>query len=125
VRDDPRLDRLDALARLLDARWRIPLTPWRIGLDGIAGLVPGLGDAAGGVVSAYLVWEARRMGAPTSLLARMAVNVALDVTVGAVPVAGSIFDIAFKANLRNVRLLQAYLASRRAGDDDTDWHHPT
>ena len=104
--------RLQRLADLLDSRWRIPGTPWRIGVDGIAGLVPGVGDTLGMAVSAYVVYQATRFGVPPSLLARMVANVGVDWLVGSVPVLGSIFDIAFKANKRNMRLLTEHLERR-------------
>ena len=109
---DPRLARLERLADLLDSRFRVPGTDWRFGIDPLIGLVPGLGDVLSGAFSGWIVLEAWRMGAPPGLLVRMAVNVALDVLVGAVPVVGSVFDFAFKANRRNLRLLREFLAKR-------------
>lgn len=106
---DSRLEQLEGLAHLLDTRWQVPGTTWRLGIDGIVGLVPGIGDAATGLVSVYLIWQAKRMGVPTSLLLRMAGNVGLDVVLGSVPILGSIFDFAFKSNARNVRLLRRHL----------------
>lgn len=102
------LDRLDRLATLLDSRWRLPLLGWRFGLDSVIGLVPGLGDAAGGLVSAYLILQARRLGAPNRVLALMAGNVALDVALGSVPVLGDLLDLGLKANRRNARLLRRH-----------------
>ena len=104
---------LDLLAALLDYRWRIPGTSIRFGLDALVGLVPVLGDAATGVVSAYIVLRARSCGAGKGLIARMLGNVLLDTVVGSVPVLGSIFDVYFKANNRNVSLLRRHLQSRR------------
>ncbi|HET8727694.1 MAG TPA: DUF4112 domain-containing protein [Alphaproteobacteria bacterium] len=109
-----RLEELDRLADLLDTRWRVPGVGWRFGLDGVVGLLPGVGDAATGLLSAYLIWQARRMGVPTGLLLRMAGNVGLDVVAGSVPVLGSIFDFAFKANRRNLRLLRRHLEREAA-----------
>jgi hypothetical protein len=111
---DPRLARLEALADLLDSRFRVPGTDWRFGIDPLIGLLPGLGDVLSGVSSGWIVLEARRMGVPRGLLARMAMNVALDVLVGAVPVLGSVFDFAFKANRRNLRLLRRFIGDRAA-----------
>lgn len=110
---DPRVARLQRLARLLDARFRIPGTSLRLGLDGVLGLVPGIGDAATGLVSLGIVAAAARMGAPRSLLLRMLANVAMDTVVGAVPLVGDAFDIAFKANLRNLALLQKHLQRQK------------
>ncbi|ESX98371.1 MULTISPECIES: DUF4112 domain-containing protein [unclassified Mesorhizobium] len=103
------LAELDLLAALLDSRWRIPGKSIRFGLDALVGLVPVLGDAATGIVSAYIVLRARNVGAGNGLVARMLGNVLLDTLVGSVPILGSIFDVYFKANNRNVRLLRRHL----------------
>ena len=81
-----------------------------LGLDPILGLIPGIGDAAGAVLAAWIIVEAFRMGASRATLVRMAGNVALDAGLGAIPVLGDIFDFAWKANLRNVALLERHLA---------------
>ena len=99
---------LDRLAWLLDSSVRVPGTQFRIGLDGLIGLIPGFGDAAGGVVSSYIIAHAARMGAPKSTLIRMAFNVLIESLVGIIPLVGDLFDFAWKANSRNVRLLQQY-----------------
>lgn len=103
------LDRLDRLATLLDGRWRIPVIGWRFGLDAIIGLVPGLGDIAGGLISATIILRARRLGAPNHILALMAGNVLLDVAAGSIPVLGDLLDVWLKANRRNTRLLRRHL----------------
>jgi hypothetical protein len=100
---------LDRLARLLDSRWRIPGTSVRLGVDAIAGLLPGVGDAASGLVSSYIVLRAMNHGASRGLVARMLGNVLLDTVVGSVPILGSIFDVFYKANNRNISLLRAHL----------------
>jgi len=100
-----------ALARLLDDAIRVPGTRIGLGLDGLLGLIPGVGDAAGGLVSAYLVLQAARMGVSRAVLARMLVNVGIDVLVGAVPLLGDIFDFAWKANRKNAALLEAAVAA--------------
>lgn len=82
----------------------IPIGRWRIGLDGLIGLIPGLGDIAGGLVSLAIVIRAAAAGIPRVAIARMAANVALEAIVGALPVVGDLFDIAFKANARNARI---------------------
>lgn len=105
------LARLERLVGLLDDRFS--LAGFRFGLDGLLGLVPGVGDTIGALASAYVVLEARRLGAPRSVLARMVVNLLLDYVVGVVPVAGDLFDFAFKANRRNLDLLRRTLAARR------------
>jgi hypothetical protein len=110
---DARLAHLDRLTDLLDSRWRIPGTRIPIGIDGIASIVPGIGDTATGVISAYIVWQATRFGVPKSVLLRMAGNVGLDWAVGSIPVLGTLFDIGFKANRRNMRLLREHLERER------------
>jgi len=104
------LDRLDRLAWLLDSSVRIPGTQVRMGVDSLIGLVPGVGDLAGALLSSWILLQAARLGAPRRLLARMGANVALETLVGAVPLAGDLFDVAFEANRRNVSLLRAALA---------------
>jgi hypothetical protein len=98
-----------AVARLLDSAIRIPGTGIRIGLDPILGLIPGLGDVAGAGMAGYTVLLAARLGAPRSVILRMLGNVALDTLVGAVPLLGDLFDAGWKANTRNVALLERYL----------------
>lgn len=102
------LRRLRRLARLMDSTWRVPLVGWRFGLDPVLGLLPGGGDAAGLAVGAYIVYQAKQMGAPPELLARMAANIALDSLLGSVPVLGDLFDAVFKANTRNIDLLERW-----------------
>ena len=82
---------------------------YRIGLDGLIGLVPGIGDAAGALVSSYMVVEAGRLGASKALLLRMAFNVLLETLVGTIPFAGDLFDFVYKANLRNLHLLEGHI----------------
>jgi hypothetical protein len=103
---------LDRLAELLDARWRIPGTDIRFGVDALVGLIPGLGDVGTGIVSAVIIAHAANLGAPKLLLARMAGNVLLDTAVGSIPLLGSVFDVFFRANVRNVRLLRRHLERR-------------
>ena len=110
LRADRDLAALRALARIMDDAVRIPGTRFRIGLDALVGLVPGVGDAATGLIAGYAILAAARAGAPPPLLARMAGNVLLDALAGAIPVLGDVFDIAWKANRRNVKLLERYLA---------------
>ena len=100
--------RLDALSRLLDSAFSIPGTRFRIGLDGLLGLIPGIGDSLGAALSAYIIVEAARLGAPRRLLLRMIGNVAVEGIVGAVPIVGDVFDIVWKANVRNVALLRTH-----------------
>lgn len=107
-----RLNRLRTIARLLDARFGIPGTRFRLGLDSILGLVPGIGDAATAAVSLYILVEARRLGVGVPTLARMGWNVAVDLGLGAVPLVGDVFDFFWKSNLKNMALLEADLERR-------------
>ena len=101
--------RLDALAHVMDSAFTIPGTNVTMGVDALLGLLPGIGDAISGAISSYLIWEAKQLGAPKILLARMAGNVAIDTVVGAVPFVGDIFDVAYKSNRKNVTLLKKHL----------------
>jgi hypothetical protein len=104
--------RLDRLADLLDSRFRVPVVGWRFGLDSVIGLIPGVGDVAALVPSAYLVWQAHKLGAGKGTIGRMTANTAVDFLVGGIPVAGDVFDAVFKANRRNIELLKRDLAAR-------------
>ena len=101
--------RLETSARLLDSKWRVPGTGIRFGADAVLNLLPGIGLVAAKGVSAYLIWEARRLGVPTGTLLRMVGNVGLDALISAVPLAGWAGDVFFRANLRNMALLRAHL----------------
>jgi hypothetical protein len=107
-------ERLARLAWLLDSSIPIPGTGFSIGVEALIGLFPVLGDLVGVLLSSYIVKEAAALGVPRSILARMAFNVALEGLVGMIPFAGDVFDAAYKANQRNVRLLNAWL--ERPGD---------
>ncbi|HJR67346.1 MAG TPA: DUF4112 domain-containing protein [Gemmatimonadaceae bacterium] len=96
------------LARVLDEAIRIPGTNIRIGLDALLGLLPGGGDVAGGLFSGLIILQAARSGAPAPVLGRMLANVAIDVVLGAIPIIGDVFDVAWRANTRNVRLLESW-----------------
>jgi Domain of unknown function (DUF4112) len=104
-----RIARLDALATLLDTAILIPGTNIRFGLDALIGLVPAIGDAITTAMSLYLVHEARQLGAPAHVIVRMLANVALDGVVGAVPLVGDAFDVMWRSNRRNMRLLYDWL----------------
>lgn len=110
------LKQLDTLARLLDAQFRIPGTDIRFGLDAIIGLIPGLGDLSTFAVSGMMVSVMARNGASGFVLARMVLNIVIDALFGAIPLLGDIFDVAFKANLRNMRLMREhYVEGRHRG----------
>lgn len=96
---------LTKLAVLMDARFRVPILGTRIGWDGLIGLIPGVGDAFGAAVSAYIIWKAQGLGVSRVTTAKMIANVLVEFLVGEILVVGDLFDIAFKANLRNLRLL--------------------
>jgi hypothetical protein len=107
--------RLEALARLMDGSFVIPGTNFRLGLDAIIGLVPVAGDVISGLISSYLIWEARRLGAPRWLIARMMANTFIDTTLGAIPVVGDAFDILFRGNMKNMALLRRHMDKRGLG----------
>jgi uncharacterized protein DUF4112 len=112
--DDPasRTRRVQTLAKLLDNSISIPGTDWKIGFDAIVGLIPGIGDLIGAVLSSYIVLEAARADIPAFTLARMLLNVGIDTLAGAVPALGDVFDAAWKANMKNAALLERHLVAR-------------
>ena len=121
---DETVARLDALSKLLDSAFVLPGTNIRFGLDGIIGLVPGIGDLVSTALSSYLIWEARRLGLPRWKIARMIANVAFDGAVGIVPFVGDAFDVLFKANRRNMRIIREHLEAedrRDRGVIDADY----
>lgn len=106
------LRRVARLAYWLDDRFRIPGTGRRVGLDGLVGLIPGIGDTATTLVAAYIVAEAARLGVPKRTIARMLANVGVDFAIGLVPLIGDLADLTWKANRRNARLLHDHLTSK-------------
>ena len=106
--------RIEAMEKLLENSLVIPGVNYRIGLDAIVGLVPVVGDVATAAMGAYAVWEARNLGIPKWKLWRMAGNVAFDTALGAIPLVGDVFDLAFRSNTRNLRIIRRHL----------DKHHP-
>ncbi|MGV7212877.1 DUF4112 domain-containing protein [Bradyrhizobium sp. UFLA05-112] len=106
---EQRLARFEAIAKLLDVAFIMPGTNIRYGIDGLIGLIPVIGDIITTAISLWLVREARALGAPWYITARMLGNVAVDGVVGMVPFAGDAFDVMFRANMRNVRLLRRWL----------------
>ena len=106
--------RMEAMERLLERSLVIPGTQIGVGLDAVVGLIPVVGDAIGAALGAYIVWEARNLGIPKWKLWRMVGNIAFDAAVGAVPLAGDLFDFAFRSNSRNLKLVKRHL----------DKHHP-
>lgn len=104
--------RIAMLERVLESAILLPVVRRRIGLDAVLGLMPGLGDAMAGAMGLYLVWEARNLGASRFTLARMVANVLVDTLLGSVPLAGDIFDIFFRSNTRNLKLIRPLLEGR-------------
>jgi len=94
---------------MLDSAVRIPGTQIRIGAESVFGIIPVVGDVAGAALSGYIVLASARLGAPPSTIIRMLVNIGIDTIVGAVPILGDMFDVAYRANMRNVELLDSHL----------------
>ena len=107
------LQRVARLAYWLDDRFRIPGTRRRIGLDGLLGFLPGIGDTATALIASYIVLEAARLGVPKATIARMLANVGIDYAIGLVPLVGDLADLGWKANRRNARMLRDHLVARR------------
>ena len=101
--------RLNMVARTMDSLFAVPGTRLRLGVDSVIGLVPVVGDIMSNAVSAYLIWEARQLGVSKLTLWRMVGNTLIDTVVGAVPLVGDAFDVVFRANMKNMRLLQRHL----------------
>lgn len=110
---DPRarrkLERIEGFAWWMDEAFQVPGTRWRVGLDGLLGLIFGVGDTATFLLGGYVLYEARQLGAPRSLLARMLGNLLVDYAVGLVPLVGDLADFRIKAHRRNARLLREWL----------------
>lgn len=104
-----RLKRLERLARFMDAAIAIPGTRISLGADAVVGLVPGAGDLIAKIASAYILYEAHQMGVPKHKLLRMGGNVLVDLVFGAVPVAGDVFDVFWRANLRNMKIVRDHV----------------
>ncbi len=117
----PTLKRLRQLARVLDKAIVIPGTQVGVGVDPVIGLLPGLGDFLGVLLSSYIVLEAARLGAPRSTLGRMTFNIVIDGLVGAVPLIGDFFDFAWTANTNNIKLLEEYLKFPGARKQADKW----
>jgi len=99
----------------------IPGTSWRVGLDPLLGLVPGLGDWISWGMGLHLIWSAGRLGAGAGLLLRMAGNLLVDAVVGALPILGDLFDAAWKANDRNLALLEAHVRDAAGTERTSRW----
>lgn len=115
---------LDQLSRLMDGLFRIPGTGWRVGLDAVVGLIPGVGDIATTAVSFYILAAGVRYRVPKVTLLRMAANIGVDYLLGAIPVVGDLFDVAWKSNQMNVELLReraSVSAEEAAHGRASDW----
>lgn len=108
------------MAWLLDNSIQLP-GGFKIGIDGLIGLVPGFGDLLAALLSTYIVIEAARMKVPGNVLMRMVGNIALELGIGLVPVAGDLFDFVFKSNIRNIQLIETYLDQPRATQRRSRW----
>lgn len=115
------IQRLRKLSRLLDNAIAIPGTPFRFGLDPILGLIPGAGDFIGTALSAYIVIEAARLGMPRATLGKMVGNILLECLVGTIPIVGDWFDFAWKANTKNMELLETHVGVSPADQKANRW----
>ena len=106
--------RIEAMERLLEGLFVLPGTNRRFGLDAIIGLVPVIGDLVGAAMGSWIVWEGRNLGMSKWQLTRIAANVGIDTLIGAIPFAGDAFDLLFRSNTRNLKIIKRHL----------DWHHP-
>jgi hypothetical protein len=107
------LKNIDYLAKLMDAQFRVPGTNFRFGLDALIGLIPGGGDLSTFAVSGYMLWIMAQNGASGYILARMVLNVLLDTIIGSIPILGDLFDMVYKSNMRNMRLMQEHYREGR------------
>ena len=112
--------RITLVANLMDSAFLIPGLNRRVGLDAVLGLVPGVGDALSAAISSYIIWEARQLGLPRWKIARMIGNVAVDTAIGAIPFAGDMFDVVFKSNQRNLRIIHEHLGTPKRGPKEID-----
>ena len=108
-----RLARMRQLAWVVDAAFHIPGTRFRFGLNSVIGLLPGGGDLVLGAISLYIVQQAHALGLPRAKIARMLANVAVEVVGGSIPVVGDLFDVALKANLRNIAIVESWMHEAR------------
>lgn len=109
----PALAQLSLLAKLMDSQFKVPGTNIRFGLDALIGLVPGVGDMTTFGISSYMLWIMAQNGASGFVLARMVLNVLIDTVFGSVPVIGDIFDVAYKSNIKNLKLMQEHYVEGR------------
>jgi len=110
---EARYRRLRQIAVLMDGFLRVPGTKFRFGLNSLIGLPPGAGDAMLAAISLWIVWQGSKLGLPREKIVRMLVNVAVEAALGSIPVLGDLFDVIWKANLRNLAIIEAHLATKR------------
>ena len=110
-----------ALAQLMDNAFEIPGTRIRFGLDAVLGLLPGVGDILGSVIGGYIVMVGSQMGVPRAVVWRMMWNLGVDTVIGVVPVVGDMLDVAWKANVKNVALIEQALADPVAARRGSTW----
>lgn len=110
--------RLDALSKVMDSAVSIPGTNVTMGVDALLGLLPVVGDAISSAIGAYIIWEAKRLGASRVLIARMATNTTIDAVLGSIPVVGDVFDVAYRSNRKNIALLKRHIEKRGLGAGD-------
>tara|TARA_Y100000814_G_scaffold264213_1_gene216805 strand:+ start:319 stop:756 length:438 start_codon:yes stop_codon:yes gene_type:complete len=103
---EEKLIRLKRLSERLDDTFTIPGTKYKIGIEALIGAVPIIGDLIGGILASYIMYSGVKMGAPPQIIARMAVNIAIDFTIGSIPIIGDLFDLVWKANKKNVELIE-------------------
>ncbi len=115
------MSRVRRLSTLLDNAVRIPGTDYRVGIDPILGLIPGGGDIVGGLLSVYIVLEATRLGVPKATIAKMGTNILTEVAAGTVPLVGDFMDVHWKANARNVALLDEHFAVLEPEEPANPW----
>ena len=108
-RNTAKFQAIDQLAGLMDDAFRIPLTNIRFGLDPLLGLFPGIGDLGSGLIGLIIIARARQLGVRKRVVLRMLLNLGIDTVLGSVPIVGDLFDVAWKANRKNVRLIEEHL----------------
>lgn len=106
-----KLRRMRNIASIMDAQFNV--MGFKIGLDSVIGLIPWLGDVIAAIIAAYIIFEAYTIGIPKEIIAKMMGNVVLDMVIGGIPIIGDVFDILFKANLRNMRMVEAYVENEK------------
>jgi hypothetical protein len=119
-RREDAIARITLVAKLMDSAFLIPGLNRRVGLDSVLGIVPGVGDALSAAIASYIIWEARQLGLPRWKIARMIGNVAMDTAIGAIPLAGDVFDVFFKANERNLRIIHEHRGTPKRGPKEID-----